>query len=128
MEFLFGLFIVLSIIAIMYLLVNGLGLNEFLPKTLTRILVKISVTIIITAIPLGVYDIVGVAYFGKIAIAVFVIGLFFTIKDLFYGKIKMEYRKKAGVPASEDEWICKKCGEANYKINKECIGCKSINR
>lgn len=126
MEFLFGLFIVLSIIAMVYLIVNLLGLNDLLPKALTNILVKVSVTIIFTAIPLGIYDLVGIDFFGKVAVAVFAIGIFFILKEIVYDKIKREYRKKFGSVTSDGEWICKKCGEANHKINRKCTACNSI--
>ena len=127
MHLFFSLFVVLSIVAIIYLLVNGLGLRDVLPKTLNSILIKISATIIITAIPLGVYDMIGIAYFGKIAVVVFAVGLSIALKDPIYDKVKREYRKKFGARTSENNWICKKCGEVNYKINKECARCGNIS-
>ena len=127
MHFFFALFIVLAIIAMIYLLVGGLGLSELLPKRVSSALTKISVTIIITAFPLAIYDMAGVEYFGKIAIALFAIGLFFILKDPIYDIAKRGYRKRFGVPASGNEWICKKCGEVNNKINKVCIKCGGIN-
>ena len=127
MHIIFSLVVVLAIIAIIYLLVNGLGVSELLPKAVTNVLVKLSATIIITAIPLALYDLVGIACFGKIAVGVFAVGLFIALKNPIYGKVKREYRKKFGVPTSKDEWICKKCGEVNPKINKECAVCGNIS-
>jgi ribosomal protein L37E len=123
MEYLFSVFIVLGIVAFIYLLVGGLGLNELLPKAVSGFLIRISVTIILTAISLSIYDLLGIPGFAKIAMAVLGIGLFLAIRAPLFDRMKREYRKKHGVVTSEDEWICKSCGEINRSIDIRCSRC-----
>lgn len=127
MDILFSMVIVFSIVAIMYLLVSALGLKDILPKTVSTILARLSATILVTAIPLALYDMSEVAYFGKVAALLFTLGLVFTVKEPVYGKAVREYRKRFGKAASEREWICKRCGELNTYINVTCIGCGKKN-
>jgi len=123
MEYLFSVFIALGVLAFIYLLVGGMGLNELLPKAVSGFLMKFSVTIILTAIPLGIYDLLGIPGFVKIATAVFWIGLFLTIRAPLFDRIIREYRKKHGVVNPKDEWICKSCGEINVSIIMKCLKC-----
>jgi len=127
MNFFFALFLVLAIMAIIYLFLGGMGLNDALPKNISSVLIRLAVTIILTAIPLGIYDMTGIGYFSIIAAAVFAFGLFFILKDPFYDKAKRAYRKKFGKGVPEGEWICKSCGEVNIKINRVCRRCGAIN-
>ena len=113
--------------AIIYLLISGLGLSELVPKILNGILTKISATVILTAIPLGIYDITGIEIFGRFAIAIFAVGLFIAVREPLYDRVKRVYRKRKGSSPSGDEWVCKRCGEINKKIIKECIGCGTIS-
>ncbi len=127
MNILFSMVIVFSIVAIMYLLISALGLKDILPKAVNRILGRLSATILVTAIPLALYDMSEVAFFGKVATFVFTLGLIFTVKEPVYGKAVREYRKRFGKAASEREWICKQCGELNVHIITTCIRCGKTN-
>lgn len=127
MEYLFSIFIVLGIVGFIYLLVGGLGLNEALPTTVSSVLIKISITIILTAIPLGIYDLLGIPGYAKIAMAVFGVGIFLTIRVPLFDKAIREYRKKYGVVNPKDEWICKSCGEINMSIILRCPKCSKVN-
>jgi hypothetical protein len=113
MHLFFSLFIVLGILAFIYLLVGALGLNELLPRHVSSRLIKLSVTIIVTAIPLGLYDLSGAPLFLKAAAVVFVIGLLLTARR----------EKRPAAKAGEGEWACGSCGEVNLDINKECVNC-----
>lgn len=127
MDIFFSIVIALSIVAIMYLLLSGLGLRDILPKTVSTILARLSATILVTAIPLALYDLSGVAYLGKVAVYIFAFGLIFSVKEPLFDKAVRGYRKRFGKPSSESEWICRHCGELNAHIIKTCIKCGKMN-
>ncbi len=123
MEYFFSTIVVLGILAFIYLLVGGLGLNELLPKAVSGFLVKISVTIILTAVTLAVYDLLGIPVFAKISAGIFAFGLFLSVKRPLFDKISRNYRKKRGSMDPSEGWICKSCGEVNGPLFTECSGC-----
>ena len=121
----FSALVVLAIISMFYLFFNAVMLNEFVPKNITSVLVRGSLIIIITAFPAGLYDMTRAPFFGALTVIFFIVSLSFALAGPIYNKIRVEYRKKYSTPESSNEWICKKCGESNYKINKICMHCGS---
>ena len=121
------MFVVLAIVAIIYLLVGALGVSEILPNPLSIVLRRFAVTIIATSIPLFLYDLSGAGIFGGIAIAMFSAGLFVTFQYLILGRAKRAYRRRFGGQVPKDEWVCRKCGELNKKIDRTCARCRGLD-
>lgn len=124
MEYFFSAIVVLAILAFIYLLVGALGVNELLPKTVSGFLIKLSTTIILTAITLAVYDLLGIAVFGKISAGVFIAGLIFSVWTPVFERIARAHRKRYGSIDPKEGWICRSCGEENAPLFSECARCK----
>ena len=93
-------------------------------------------------LPENVRPVVINSLFAAVIIGVFQFLYFRTQKHLFLSlrtvgivpivwglvgaRLKREYARKTGKSADPDAWVCRKCGEENHKVRKECVRYRSM--